>query len=250
MLYRNEEQLLYKAKQAEGKKFGDIDKNGRLVNKKSKGNLVHVIEESFFGYKINSDKEADFENLGIELKVTPIKKNKNHTLSAKERLVLNIINYHDEVKCEFKTSSFWNKNQKLLLMFYLWQPKISRSNYKLIKAYLHSYSEEDLAIIEKDWNFIVNKIKQGKAHELSEGDTNYLGACPKGASKKSLRTQPFSNELAMQRAFSLKQSYMTTLVRKVINNEELTRFTSKEELKKKTLYDLLLERFNPYIGMT
>lgn len=54
----------------------------------------------------------------------------------------------------------------------------------------------------------------------------------------------------MQRAYSLKQSYMTTLVRQVISNEKLVQFASADELKEKTLEQLLKERFEPYTGMT
>ena len=46
----------------------------------------------------------------------------------------------------------------------------------------------------------------------------YLGACTKGANKSSVRNQPFSPIKAMQRAFCLKTSYMTGLVRKYIGN--------------------------------
>ena len=158
MLYQNEEQLMYKARQAEGRTFGEIDESGRINNERSKGQLGQIIEESFFGYQVNSKSEADFANLGIELKVTPVKKNKNGSLSAKERLVLNIINYMDEVNTTFETSSFWNKNKELLLMFYEWLPEIKRADYRIIKSYLHKYAEEDLEIIKQDWQLINDKI--------------------------------------------------------------------------------------------
>ncbi|MBB2483349.1 restriction endonuclease [Bacillus sp. APMAM] len=250
MIYQTTEELMEKAIEAEGKTFGEIDKHGRLLNVKSKGGLGQVVEESFFGYSVNSEARPDFENLGIELKVTPFKRNKNGQLSAKERLVLNIINYMDEVQHEFETSSFWVKNQKLLLMFYEWLPEIERKDYKIYKSILYTFPEADLEIIRQDWEYIVSKIRQGKAHELSEGDTVYLGAASKGSNKHSVRDQPFSDIKAMQRAFSLKQSYMTALVRQYIKNEALVNFTNAEELKRKTFYDLLLEKFRPYIGMT
>lgn len=248
MDYESTEELLDQASIADGKTFGEIDKTDRLSGK-GKGNLGQVVEEGIFEYEVNSEPSADFENLGVELKVTPIKQNKNGSLSAKERLVLNIINYMEEYKLTFETSSFWVKNQRLLIMFYLWQQKVDRKDYRIIKSILYDYPEEDLEIIKNDWEIIVDKIRQGKAHELSEGDTIYLGACTKGASRKSVRQQPFSEELAKQRAFSLKQSYMTTIVRKNIDNEKLTRFASAKELKKKTLNEILEERFEPYIGM-
>jgi DNA mismatch repair protein MutH len=248
--YQTIDELLDKAREAEGRTFGEIDTGNRLVNPKSKGGLGQVIEESFFGYSVNSEARPDFENLGIELKVTPFKQNKNGTLSAKERLVLNIINYMEEVYTTFNTSSFWTKNEKLLLMFYQWLPDVDRSQYPIYKSILFSYPESDLEIIKNDWETIVLKIKSGKAHELSEGDTVYLGAATKGSNKTSLREQPYSDIKAMQRAYSLKPSYMTALVRKYFQNEEFISFTNAQELRNKTFIDILNEKFSPYIGLT
>lgn len=250
MIYETEEALMYKAKQAEGKSFGEIDKSGRIENEKAKGQLGQIVEESFFGYEINSKSEPDFAYLGIELKVTPVKRNKNGTLSAKERLVLNIINYHLEVKSSFYDSSFWKKNAEILIMFYEWIPLVKRADYRIIKSYLHNFTEEDLEIIKQDWYLISSKIKAGLAHELSEADTNYLAASTKGANKSSLRSQPFNDEMAMQRAFSLKQSYMTALFRKVISADDLISFTTPQDLKVKSLEQLLIDKFASFVGMT
>lgn len=65
----------------------------------------------------------------------------------------------------------------------------------------------------------MSKIKAGKAHELSEGDTIYLGACTKGANKLSIVDQPFSKEKAMKRAFSLKSKYINFIIEKSLNKE-------------------------------
>ncbi|WBL16885.1 Sau3AI family type II restriction endonuclease [Sutcliffiella sp. NC1] len=250
MIYETMEELMEKAKEAEGRTFGEIDKHDRLHNKMSKGGLGQVVEESLFEYTVNSDAKPDFENLGVELKVTPFRKNKNGTLSAKERLVLNIINFMEEVKYEFETSSFWRKNQKLLLMFYEWVPEVDRKDYSIFKSVLYTFPEADLEIIKQDWELIVAKIREGKAHELSEGDTVYLGAASKGSNKSSVREQPYNEIKAMQRAFSLKQSYMTALVRKYIKNEDLVQFANAAELKQKSLQDILQDKFAPFIGMT
>lgn len=247
MIYNTEKELMGKANEATGKTFREIDKFGRL-DKSTKGQLGHIIEESLFGYNINSTAGADFADLNIELKVTPVKLNKNNTVSAKERLVLNIINYMTEPYLEFENSNFWKKNQKLLIMFYLWLPEKSKENYPILKNILYTFPEEDLEIIKNDWKKIIGKIKIGKAHELSEGDTLYLGACTKGANKSSLREQPASDIKAMQRAFSLKGSYMTSLVRKELNHEELASFATAKQLKEKTLEELLEDKFVPFVG--
>lgn len=131
MNYQSIDELLTIAKGAEGKYFDEFDVKGRLSSTGNKGGLGQIIEEGLFGYEINSDSEADFGELGVELKVTPVKINKNKTLSAKERLVLNIINYMKEVDYTFETSSFWQKNENLLIMFYLWEQAVNRKDYKI-----------------------------------------------------------------------------------------------------------------------
>jgi DNA mismatch repair protein MutH len=74
--------------------------------------------------------------------------------------------------------------------------------------------EQDIKIIRHDYEMIVSKIREGKAHELSEGDTLYLGAAPKASTSADRRKQPFSDEPAKPRAFAFKNSYMTY----VLNN--------------------------------
>ncbi|HBF6215051.1 Sau3AI family type II restriction endonuclease [Clostridioides difficile] len=233
------------AKNIRGKNFGEIDKFQRLKNNSGKGNLGQVVEESYFGYKVNSKAEADFSNVGVELKVTPYKINKNKTISAKERLVLNIINYLEEHNNTFETSSFWTKNNKLLLIFYEWKKDLDKKDYVITDIMLYEFPEEDLVVIRKDWDTIITKIRNGKAHEISEADTNYLGACSKGANKESLREQPFSDELAMQRAYSLKSSYMTYVLRKHFGEKAEKSYSILKDTIK-TIEEVLDEKFAPF----
>ena len=211
------------SKSAIGKSVNDI-LNEELItiedeNTLNKGGLGQYIEQYLFGIDNNSESEPDFMPAGIELKVTPYKKIKDGKLSAKERLVLNIIDFMNEYKNEFKTSHFWFKNNTIQLLWYLWEPNKSKKDFKITHEKLLELSKnEDLKQIEEDWNFIIQKIKDGKAHEISEADTMYLGACSKGANASSTREQPFSDIPAMQRAFCFKTSYMTQLVRKYIGD--------------------------------
>ena len=246
--YDTPEKILKKARSAIGVPFKDIDKYQRLST--GKGNVGHMIEESLYGYDINSRSEADFVEAGIELKVTPIVKSKNKYRS-KERLVLNIINYEEEYLNTFKNSHFWKKNHELLLMFYEYIKNAPKENWTIRETCLFNYPKEDLIIIQSDWEKIIGKIKTGKAHELSEGDTMYLGACTKGTTAaKSYRTQPFSNIPAKQRAFSLKQSYMTYIVQNFIfgkkQNERIIK--NFESIKNSSFENFVLHKINPYIG--
>ena len=133
-------------------------------------------------------------------------------------------------------------------MFYLWEEGVPRSDYKIIKHLLYTYPEEDLLIIKQDWEVIVNKIRNGLAHEISEADTLYLGACTKGANKESVREQPFSEIFAKQRAYCLKASYMTNLVRTKVMDEYTESLISAEELQNKTFEESLYDKIKSFIG--
>lgn len=184
-------------------------------NKKRKGGLGEIVEERFFHYKANNDSAPDFKEAGVELKTTPYKINKNKTLSAKERLVLNMIDYNSVVnETVFNDSHFWYKNQWILLVYYLWLAEQKRLDYRIDYVRLFTPSNQDLNIIKKDYQKIIQKIQEGKAHELSESDTMYLSACTKSSDSSVTRSQPYSDIPAKPRAFAYKSSYMTY----VLNN--------------------------------
>lgn len=184
-------------------------------NKKRKGGLGEIIEECFFHYECNNDSRPDFPEAGVELKVTPYKKNLNGTISAKERLVITMIDYFEVIKEKFEQSHLWEKASLILLVYYLYEKDVpSRLDYRIDYVKLFFPPEQDRKIIEHDFEVIKKKIRDGKAHELSEGDTLYLGAAPKAATSKDRRKQPCSEKLAKPRAFAFKSSYMTY----VLNN--------------------------------
>lgn len=181
--------------------------------KRNKGNLGQIIEEKFFHYECNSDSRADFHDAGVELKVTPYKINKNGSISAKERLILTMIDYFSVVNESFEDSHMWRKSRLILLIYYLWQQDIKQNiDYKIGYSRLFTPPEQDLMIIKHDYQVIVEKIRAGRAHELSEADTLYLGAAPKASTSADRRKQPFSDELAKPRAFAFKNSYMTCVL--------------------------------------
>lgn len=191
------------AKRLIGKTFADVCKQDDITktivvretanyevkheNKRRKGGLGELIEERYFHYQTNNDARPDFDKAGVELKVTPYKQN----------------------------SHMWQKARLILLVYYLYQQEIkNRLDYRIGYVNLFVPPEQDIKIIAHDFAVIVEKIRNGKAHELSEGDTLYLGAAPKAATSKDRRKQPFSDELAKPRAFAFKNSYMTY----VLNN--------------------------------
>ena len=169
-----------------------------------KGSLGQMVEELYFLMENNSRPEADFAEAGMELKCTPLKKGNKEQLLIKERLVCNMINYMEVVNEDFEHSHFYLKCQLMLLLFYLHVQGADKLDLEFLISILWHFPAKDLEIIKNDYETIINKIKAGKAHELSEGDTLYLGACRKGQKDDAPRDQPFSSEKAVGRAFSLK----------------------------------------------
>lgn len=246
----NKQEIEIISKSALGKSIEDIMNEEVVTIDNSgvnKGGLGQLVEQYLFGIQNNSEPEPDFMPAGIELKITPYKRIKGGKLSAKERLVLNIINYMDEWKNDFKDSHFWFKNNTIQLLWYLWEPNKDNKKFKIThEKQLELAKSEDLEQIEEDWNYIIQKIKDGKAHEISEADTMYLGACTKGANASSKREQPFNDILAMQRAFCFKTSYMTQLVRKYIGDYSDVEKVLKET--KDTFSQYVSEVVNKYKG--
>lgn len=217
--------------------------------KRNKGNLGQIIEEKFFHYKCNNDSRADFPEAGVELKVTPYRINQNGSLSAKERLILTMIDYIQVVNEGFEKSHLWNKSRLILLVYYLYQKEIQYNlDYRIGYSKLFTPPEQDVKIIRHDYYIIVSKIRAGKAHELSEGDTLYLGAAPKAATSKDRRKQPFSNELAKPRAFAFKSSYMTYVLNNYIVPGKTTYEPIISEESVDSFEDYVIEKIEKYRG--
>lgn len=233
--------------QEEEPKYGKKKYNG-------KGGFGNFLEERYFGKKNDSESQPDFPEAGIELKTSPLKVLKNGEIRVKERLVLNHFTYFDIVKETFEKSHFIEKNSLILIVFYFYKDNRIYENFKIDFSDFWECIKEDYAQIQEDWNTIVNKIKEGKAHEISEGDTVYLGACTKGANKeKSMQNQPFSDIPARGRALCFKTNYINQIYRILkerqikSNKNKLHRIFENKEL---SFQENILNKFNPYLNLT
>jgi DNA mismatch repair protein MutH len=227
--------------------------------KKGKGSLGQMVENIFFLLETNNYAGADFSEAGMELKCTPLKKSDQDDYLIKERLVCNMINYCEVVKEDFEHSHFYLKCKLMLLLFYLHKKDYDNLDLEFIFSVLWKLPKKDLLIIKHDYEIIIDKIKQGKAHELSEGDTMYLGACRKGQKGDSLMKQPNNPSIdAPRRAFSLKMAYMRTILDYVIKSGKnavsnvpgtKSELVSTNALLKQSFDDILLSRFKPFLNM-
>ena len=219
----------------------------------NKGGFGQILEKFYFLKELDSESQPDFPEAGLELKSSPLKTLSKKEIRAKERLVLNIINYHNLVTQEFSTSSFYSKNANLLLVFYLYSKNVEVLDFPIKLIGIWEFPEDDLKVIEHDWNLIRNKVADGQAHTLSEGDTFYLGACTKGANASSVRSQPFSDIEAKQRAFSLKAGYVNHILAKLsgIEDGSFGKIASLPELVNTDadIETIALNKLKPFYGL-
>lgn len=219
-----------------------------------KGHFGNGLETAFFGLKPNSMDRPDFWPVPLELKSAPLKhSDARNRLIPKERIVLGIINYYDVINETFETSHFKFKNEAVLIVWYIYDKLLRSVDMKIDLVDLWRCIQEDGRQIEEDWNRIVDKVKAGKAEEISEGDTLYLGACTKGATADtSLRSQPKSPIKAKQRAFCFKISYVNhiyeTMKERKEHRAEQQRFLPRDGSV--SLEQTVLDLFRPFKGKT
>lgn len=222
------------------------------ISELSKGRYGNIIEECFYGFKPNNSPEPDIPEACLEIKTTPYKINKDKTISAKERLVLSMINYNKENLDDFYETHLWKKCRQTLILFYKPEKNQSILHNTIDRFHLYTWPDEDMPVIIEDYEKITQKIKEGRAHEISESECTYLSACRKGAGKeKDFTSQPNSEMEARSRAWSLKPSYMTTLLRTIVfneNNQQTTSLTTGDTTKSFT--KIIEERVLAYQGLT
>lgn len=218
-----------------------------VTNARNRGDLGTLVEKYYFKHTPPNNHDPDFKEAGLELKTTGVLF-KASNYRAKERLVLTMINYDAIASESWENSSFYKKCRLMLILFYLYTKEVDVVNRQFVlEPLLYEIPASDIAQIRRDWEFIRQRVLDGKAHELSEGDTYYLGACRKGlgGEKEALKKQPFSNEGAKARAFSFKQGYVNKLIESHIG--EATSLGVNAVI---TFEDATQIRFKPYIGQT
>jgi hypothetical protein len=171
-----------------------------------KGSFGNILEEGYFKVKNNNKSRADIPESGIEIKSGQVNLLRGDSFSLKEKLKISMIDYIDGFNGScLKESKLWPKLEKILLLLF----KRDISHYRIDEECIYSdiliWSEDDINQMSEDWLLIKNMVTSGKANEISEGHTWYLGASTAGVS--TLRKTPIGPK-AKTRAFSLKPQYL------------------------------------------
>lgn len=232
-------------------------------NVQRKGGLGNMIEEHFFHYDANSNSEADFSKAGLELKVTPYeerigrgKHSGEKYYVAGERLVLTMIDYNRRpIEFDLLKSHLWQKCSQILLVYYFRNKALGDNlKYRIDYVDIFTPNEVDRIIIRQDYLAIMTKIANGLAHEISESDTMYLGACTKGSTAaKSIVLQIENGIPAQKRAFCYKTSYMSTVLNEYMikSHKELEAVVTDASLLGSLGFEGYIQsKINQYVGKT
>ena len=132
----------------------------------------------------------------------------------------------------------------MLIIWYEYDSTKEVQDFMITDFQLYDMAKDE-EIFKNDFEIIKGKVLAGKAHELSEGDTSYLGACTKARTSEDRTTQPFSDILSKPRAYSLKNAYMTGILRENIETTIVRTFASFN-----TVEDYVKNKLKPYFGKT
>ncbi len=239
-----EDEILARAALLEGMRVGDIpDARLRATDpRKGRQEVGHAVE-AWFGIPPNPSPEPDFPAAGIELKVVPLVPTEKG-LRVKERTVISLIDYDAIVNETWETASV-RKKLRILFVFFEHLPGRPKREFPIHAVLLWEPRGRVAAQIRRDWELVRDKVRAGLAHELSEVDGRIMGPCTKGASSRSLRSQPFSGVRAMSRAFALKPWFTFALY-----TEPGGQALSVRELAETATLRTLLHRFDRYVGRT
>lgn len=267
----NKQSIVSYAKKLVGKTLREVVEVERIETpKKRRGSFGNTVEEYYFFFSPNSSPEPDFEGVNLELKTTPLKRNSKGAFTAKERLVITMIDYMSVVHESFESSHLMRKASDMLIISYLWEPDKDPLDYVVKVAEEWGIPERDRPQIKADWETVVSKIRSGHAEDISGSDTLYLEACTKASDSSVRRRQPYSDVPAKPRAWALKSSYMTTVQNSLLqqanaNGKEGIRSPSDlsgqhlapyraivrtEDEMELSLLDLIRRRFARYMGLT
>jgi DNA mismatch repair protein MutH len=230
------------AKQLQNKRLIDFVDKKSINPLGGKGQFGQYLEKYFFGYDINSRKGVDFEHANLELKSGGVVFRKG-VLVSKERLSIGLINFTDIVNETFYKSTLWNKLKNTLLVYYEFKQAESPLHYKVRVVGIHELSKNDILQIKKDWELIKTKIKNGEAHLISGGDTEFLEASTTGSRNQKSVKQPNSEIIAKPRRFALKPRYMSSVLNQMYFNNIILEGEVDMEL-----LDNLIEKLKQYQG--
>jgi DNA mismatch repair protein MutH len=205
--------ILVHAKRLEGATLQEIAavmNRPDLLKRKGKGVAGQMLH-AWFGVDEN-DNRAEPDLPGIEIKVVPLKSSRKG-LRVKERCKVTSIEYKALLEEEWPQSRARHKLLVTLFIYYRYTSATTWPASTVDRTVIWQMKGSPVRYtIEEDWQRTWLYVRDGLAHEISEGHAAVLGACTSGAGKGSKWVpQPRNLDAkARKRSFALKPSFLQT----------------------------------------
>lgn len=204
---------------AKGKTIRQI-KEALLIGDKCrmKKGASGLIVENLLGIENNNRDEADLPQIGCEIKILPLQKNKDGSIKAKEPTAIQMINYCEVAKETWEKAKIRSKINLTFWVVYLakvdGKPK-QQDDYVIVDYFLDHPSDVQNGVFKTDWEEIQAYIKRGDADKLSCSMGVYLEPKTKGANNQDKTDAPDGKggiTRARRRAFYYKKNYTNTQI--------------------------------------
>ena len=197
-------------------------------NCKMKKGASGLIVENLLGVENNNRDEADLPQIGCEIKILPLQKNKDGSVKAKEPTAIQMINYCEVATETWKTAKLRSKINLTFWVVYLAKENGAskkQDDYVIVDYFLDHPSDVQNEIFKSDWEDIQAYILRGEADKLSCSMGTYLEPKTKGANNQDKTNAPDGNGgiiRARRRAFYYKKNYTNTQIIPKLNLSAIT----------------------------
>jgi DNA mismatch repair endonuclease MutH len=200
-------------KNAKGKTIGELKLELNIEREKMKKGASGLIVENLLGIKNNNNSDADIPEIGCEVKILPIQKNRNGVIKAKEPTQIQMINYFEVANEKWETAKIRRKINLTFWVVYLAKEnssKLHQNDYRIIDYFVDHPSDDKILVFKKDWELIQSFIINGLSDKLSCSMGEFLEPKTKGANNQDKTDAPDGKGgvlRARRRAFYYKKAY-------------------------------------------
>lgn len=205
-------------KSSKGKTIGQLKAELNIQRDNMKKGASGLIVENLLGIRNNSIADADIQEIGCEIKVLPIQKNRNGEIKVKEPTQIQMINYCEVANETWEIAKIRKKIKLTFWVVYLAKENsrsLDQNDYKIIDYFIDHPDDTKMTTFRDDWEAIKDYIVRGLADCLSCSMGTYLEPKTKGKNNQDKTDAPDGNGgtiRARRRAFYYKKHYTNTQI--------------------------------------
>lgn len=203
---------------SKGKTIGQIKSELHIERDKMKKGASGLIIENLLGIQNNNLADADITEIGCEVKILPLQKNKNGEIKVKEPTQIQMINYFEVANETWETAKLRKKINLTFWVVYLAKENgtsLNQDDYKIVDYFLDHPDHTKMQTFKTDWELIQSYIQKGWADKLSCSMGEFIEPKTKGKNNQDLTNAPDGKggtTKARRRAFYYKKNYTNTQI--------------------------------------